>query len=131
VADHRRPQRKAKPAGAKQPPSATVTRRRKIWVRGALVLAAAVVVLFVVVLPLRTLLDQRGETDHARDVLKLLKAQNAQLDADARRLQDDAEVERIARELYGMVRPGETPYVPVPAPTTTAPTASTTATTSP
>jgi cell division protein FtsB len=112
-------------------PSPEVARRRKVAVRLALLLAAGVVVLFVVVLPLRTLLDQRAETDHARDVLKMLRAQNAQLDAEARRLQDDAEIERIAREQYGMVLPGETPYVPVPAPTTTAPTPSTTTTTTP
>ena len=110
-------------------PSPEVARRRKVVVRFALVLAAAVVVLFVVVLPLRTLLDQRAETDYARDVLKLLKAQNAQLDAEARKLQDDAEIERIAREQYGMVRPGETPYVPVPVPSTTGPAPTTTTTT--
>jgi cell division protein FtsB len=109
----RRPRPKAKK------PSPEVVRRRKIVVRVALVLAIGVAVLFVFVFPASTLLDQRGETDRARDVLELLRAQNAQLDAEARRLHDDAEIARIAREQYGMVRPGETPYVPVPASTTT------------
>lgn len=119
---------------AARPPSPPVARRRRIVVRLMLALVIAVALLFVFVFPARTLLDQRQETQNARDVLRLLRAQNAQLEGEKQRLQDDAEVERIAREQYGLVRPGETPYVAVEGTTTTTtvpPPAPTSPTTSP
>jgi cell division protein FtsB len=78
--------------------------------------------LFVFVFPIRTLLAQRKDTGVVREQLELLRDQNAQLAKEAERLQSDAEVERIAREQYNLVRPGETPYAVVeePPPTTTA-----------
>lgn len=79
--------------------------------------------LFVFVLPIRTLLAQRKDTGAVREQLELLRDQNAQLEKEAERLQSDVEVERIAREHYNLVRPGETPYAVVeePPPTTAAP----------
>jgi len=77
--------------------------------------------LFVFVFPIRTLLAQRKDTGVVREQLELLRDQNARLEEEAERLQSDAEVERIAREHYNLVRPGETPYavVEVPPPPTT------------
>jgi cell division protein FtsB len=81
--------------------------------------------LFVFGFPIRSLLAQRQETDAVRDRLELLREQSETLADEAARLQSDAEVERIARERYNLVRPGETPYAVVPVPetatTTTAP----------
>ena len=78
--------------------------------------------LFVFVFPVRTLLAQREDTNKVREKLELLREQNAQLAEEAERLQSDAEVERIARERYNLVRPGETPYAVVEeAPPTPAP----------
>jgi cell division protein FtsB len=86
-----------------------------------------VALLFVVVFPARTLLAQRQETEKARQGLALLREQSRKLEAESRRLQNDAEVERLAREQYNLVLPGEHPYVVVP-PSTTAPPAPTTST---
>jgi cell division protein FtsB len=93
-------------------------------------LAAMVVValLFVFVFPARTLLAQLQQTEKERKNLEVLKQQSRKLEEEARKLQNDAEVERMAREQYGFVFPGEHPYVvvppsttPPPAPTTSAP----------
>ncbi len=104
---------------------------RPAWVRVARVAAwvvgvlAALVVLAVFVFPTRTYLDQRRQINAAGRELSVLDQQNAQLAAEARKLQTSAEIERIAREQYHLVRPGEHAFVILPAPTppTTAPAA--------
>lgn len=83
---------------------------------GGLVL---VVVLFAFVYPTRTFLLQRKEVTAAEQRLEVLERSTNSLRRDNIRLGSDAEVERRAREDFGMVRPGETPYVLVPAPTPT------------
>jgi cell division protein FtsL len=127
VADARRAPTKKQ---AKRP---SVRRRRGIV---GLVLGAVVLVglLFAFVYPTRTFLDQRNDTTRARATLNMLQTENAKLEAQETRLQDPAEVERLARQ-YGMLRPNETAFVIVPAPTTppatTPPDAGATATPSP
>ena len=80
---------------------------------------ALVAVLFAFVYPTRTYLNQRRELNEAQERLEVLKENTLALEHDSERLQSDAEVERRAREDYGLVRPGETPYVLVPSPPTT------------
>jgi len=107
---------------ASPPPARPVdaARRRRNLVRGALLAVVLVGVLFGFVYPTRTFLDQRSATQTAQAHLDLLRAQNAQLADQARKLNDDAEIARIARELYGLVKPGEQPFVILPvSPTTT------------
>ena len=80
--------------------------------------AASVVLvglLFAFVYPTRTFLDQRSDTSKARAQLELLRSENAKLAREAKLLQSDAEIERRARQ-YGLVRPGERPFVIIPAP---------------
>jgi cell division protein FtsB len=94
-------------------------RRSVVLLLGAL---ALVVVLFAFVYPTRTFFSQRKEVSAAERRLQVLEQSTKALKHDNARLQSDAEVERRAREDYGLVRPGETPYVLVPAPPpTTAP----------
>ena len=96
------------------------TARMAAWVIGGVVL---VVVLFVFIFPTRTYLDQRHQLSLASERLKVLDDQNKQLAAEAARLQTPEEIQRLARQQYHMVQPGEKAYVilPSPAPTTTAP----------
>jgi cell division protein FtsB len=75
--------------------------------------------LFAFVYPTRTYLDQRADTHAAEQRLALLRAENERLADEAERLQSDEAVERIAREQYGLLRPGEHAFVIVPVPTTT------------
>jgi cell division protein FtsB len=103
-------------------PASTETRhRRKVLVRVVLGAMAAVALLFVFVFPARTLLAQRQQTEKERREVELLNEQSRKLEEESKRLQSDAEIERMAREQYGFVYPGEHPYVVVPPPTTKPP----------
>jgi cell division protein FtsB len=98
---------------------ADTRRRRRRIVRGALLAVALVGLLFAFVYPTRTYLDQRRETRDAEAQLELLRSQRAQLQTQAKDLSKDSEVIRIAREHYGLVQPGQIPFVILPTPTTT------------
>ncbi len=93
-------------------------RRRRIF-RGALLAVVLVGLLFAFVYPTRTYLEQRRETRDAEAQLQLLQSQRAQLQAEAKDLSKDSEVIRIARERYGLVQPGQIPFLILPTPTTT------------
>jgi cell division protein FtsB len=95
--------------------------------RAARVLLIAVVVggiLFLFVLPVRTWLQQSRAMSAAQHRIQLLSEENRALTTRTSELQSTAYVERIAREDYGLVMPGEQAYgillPPVP-PTTVAP----------
>jgi cell division protein FtsL len=89
--------------------------------RFALFLVVLVGLLFAFVYPTRTFLDQRDETNKAREQLGVLQAENARLARESKRLSTDSEIQRLAREKYGLVKPGERPFVILPAPSSTTP----------
>jgi cell division protein FtsB len=114
-----------RPSGPQTP--ALLRQRRRMLLRlllGGMVLVA---LLFAFVFPARTLLAQRQQTEKEQTRLDVLLEQNSKLEAETRRLQNDAEIERIAREQYNFVRPGEHPYVVVPPPTSAPPAPTTSA----
>jgi cell division protein FtsB len=82
----------------------------------ALAAVASVVVLGATVFPTRTFLAQRAAVGAAEERLAVLTEQNRLLEDRARLLQDDAEIERLAREEYHLVRPGEKAYALLPPP---------------
>jgi len=92
--------------------------RRAIW--PVLVTALLVAALFVFVFPTRTYLAQRAETRRTEHQLRVLKDQNDALSARVTALDTDAEIERIAREQFDLVRPGEQAFAILPAPALTA-----------
>jgi cell division protein FtsB len=102
-----------KPATKKKPDRG----RRGAVVRAALGSVVLVGLLFAFVYPTRTFLDQRSDTNKARAQLELLQSESRRLAREAEQLRSDAEIERRARE-YGLVQPGERPFVVIPAPTT-------------
>ena len=73
-------------------------------------------VLFVGVFPTRAILDQRAELDRAEARLAVIDEQNAELEARVEALGTDAEIERLAREQYNLVFPGQEAYAILPAP---------------
>ncbi len=77
------------------------------------VVAVAVVLVAIVtnVVPFRQVVDQRAEINATRNQLAALVAENATLTEQVGALGTPIEVERIAREKLGYVRPGETAYV--------------------
>lgn len=78
--------------------------------------AAVFGVLAVAVFPTSTYLDQRADTSEAEQRLAVLRAQNAAYDERIERLQTVEEIERLAREQYNLVFPGEEAYAVLPAP---------------
>jgi cell division protein FtsB len=81
-----------------------------------LVTLVLIAVLFLFVFPTRSYLGQQRELGRVRGDLATLREQNALLDQEARRLQDPDEVERIARERFDLVMPGEEAFAVIPAP---------------
>lgn len=81
--------------------------------------AAAVTVLFLLmgavfltqVVPYRQIVDTQRQVASARAELASLEGENAELQADVSALQTDEEIERLAREKLGYVRPGEKAYI--------------------
>jgi hypothetical protein len=79
---------------------------------GAAVLGALAIGLF----PTSTFLEQRSSTSEAQERLAVLRAQNEAFEDRIERLESDAEIERLAREQYNLVYPGEEAYAVLPAP---------------
>lgn len=87
-------------------------RKRSAW--GTMLFLALLVALGLVasgVLPIQQYFDRENAVNEAEARLSTLKQQNAHLAEESAALLTEQEVERIAREQYGFVRPGETGYV--------------------
>ena len=87
-------------------------RRRAWWAAGVVAVGVAVVAL----LPIRTYLSQRQELSAAERRVQVLSGQNGELAERVQRLNTDAEIERLAREQYSLVRPGEEAFALLPPP---------------
>ena len=96
---------------------------RAVW--PLLVSIAVVGVLFLFVFPGRTYLAQRRSLAAAQSRLDVLRSENKVLTDRAAKLHDDAEIERLARDQYGLVKPGEEAYAILPSPPPAAPPAPT------
>jgi cell division protein FtsB len=96
---------------------------RAVFVGGVLALVF-VALLFVGVFPIRTWVSQNDEIEQTNDKLAILQEENQALIAERDRLETEEEVERLAREQYNLVRPGEEALALLPdaATTTTLPT---------
>ena len=105
--------------------------RRMVWgprTRVAVASLALVAMMFLFVFPTRSYLAQKRQVGQAAHAVKVLEAQNEVLARQATRLKTHAEIERLAREQFNMVMPGEqaynvieTPGSPTDTTTTTAP----------
>jgi cell division protein FtsB len=100
----------------RQPARASVLRRggRLLGVLGGSALLLAV--LAVAVFPTSTFLDQRASTAEAEQRLAVLRTQNAAYEQRIERLHTVGEIERLAREQYNLVFPGEEAYAVLPEP---------------
>ncbi|MGD2060329.1 MAG: septum formation initiator family protein [Acidimicrobiia bacterium] len=88
----------------------TVLRRPGAAILTVLILLTGAAFLTQVV-PYRQIIESGRQVDEARTRLAELTAENEALQADVEALGTDAEIERLAREKLGYVRPGETAYV--------------------
>ncbi|HYH49585.1 MAG TPA: septum formation initiator family protein [Acidimicrobiia bacterium] len=73
-------------------------------------------ILFGAVYPTRTYFAQQRDLKAAEHRLELFREQNGRLEAEAKRLESDEEIERIARARFNLVKPGEEAYAIVPVP---------------
>lgn len=92
-----------------------IDERRRVRVSGLLALAtlAAVVAVAVGIFPWRQIIDQQASVGLAEEKLSALRAENRLLAEEIAALSTDTEVERLAREQFGLVMPGEVGYVVV------------------
>ncbi len=83
--------------------------------RAVALLLIALAVMLLAIAPLRGYLEERGELKDLRDQATVLERQNEKLQERVDQLSDATFLERVARECMGMVKPGETAFVVVPA----------------
>ncbi|MHB1137578.1 MAG: FtsB family cell division protein [Microthrixaceae bacterium] len=100
-------------AGAGEPVAGR-SRRTVFWQRLAVVAALCVVAGTVLAVPARGYLAQRGELASRQSEMTDLERQNDELVARRDRLDDPAEIQRIARRDYGLVAEGEESYTILP-----------------
>ena len=99
--------------------------------RGVVRLIVGLFVLLVLLLvagfPVRAYVDQQRSLTSTSERLAVLEKTNKQLEAQSKELHSDAAVERLAREQYNLVRPGEEAYAILPGPNAAKPAAPATA----
>ena len=91
---------------------APARKQRWGWVL-AVVLLGALALTVSGILPFRQLISQQHQIERSQAQLTALTDENGALAEDIAMLGTDAEIERLAREQYGLVRPGEVAYVVV------------------
>lgn len=77
----------------------------------AIVLLVALAAVVMTIFPFRQILAQKETVRVAEEKLTALRAENDRLEAEVEMLSTPAEMERLAREQLGVVRPGQTSYV--------------------
>ncbi len=114
-AARRRPaSRGAAPKKARPAPSRRAPRPGRRIAIGLAVSFVLVLVLLLGVFPTRQWLDQRDELRDRQAELARQQEEQEQLEQRIAVLQTEEEVERMARDEFGMVRPGEDPYRVLP-----------------
>lgn len=98
-----------------------MTRRRPAVLVSTLALIVLGAAVITNVVPYRQIIEQRRQVMAASEELAALRAENAMLSARRQSLETPVEIERLAREKLGYVRPGEIAYVvleppPMPVP---------------
>jgi cell division protein FtsB len=90
-------------------------RRIRLTPRAAILAVLVTALLLYLVVPLRAYMAQRERLQELEHQTEVLQEQNAGLLRQIDRLNDPAYIERLARECLQMSRPGEIPFVVVPA----------------
>lgn len=93
------------------PPAAAPTRRGRRGAFVAVLLLVGLAIVLAGVFPFRQLIAQERLVENTKVKLDALTVENEAIQDQIDGAQSPTELERIAREQYGMVRPGETSYV--------------------
>jgi cell division protein FtsB len=89
---------------------------RRIWVFLVTLVVVLAGITLLAVFPARTYFAQRSNLAAASERVEVLSKENEELSGRVKRLHTDAEIERLAREQYDLVKPGEEAYAILPAP---------------
>lgn len=89
--------------------------RRVWWFLATLVVVFAGITMLAV-FPARTYFAQRQDLAAASERVQVLSKENAELSDRVKRLHTDEEIERLAREQYDLVKPGEEAFAILPPP---------------
>lgn len=100
------------PTGHAKRPPRTHNLRRALWV--CTTVAMVIAVLFVFVFPTRTYLSQRSSLIRVSSQVSSLDAQNKALAGEVAKLNTETAIERLARQDYGLVPPGQEAYAMLP-----------------
>lgn len=85
---------------------------RRPWLAAGTLLILLIGLAFLTqVVPYRQIIEARHDVSEARDHLARLEAENRRLESDVEALGTETEIEKLAREKLGYVRPGEVAYV--------------------
>lgn len=95
-------------------------RRSRALLAVAVMVVLVAAVLLTNVFPYRKILAQQQQVTEAQQQLGDLQAENERLEGETLALATDSEIERLARENLGYVRPGELAYVVLEPPITDA-----------
>ncbi|MDJ0923922.1 MAG: septum formation initiator family protein [Acidimicrobiia bacterium] len=92
-------------------PAPPVAKRKRPGAFVAVLLLVGLAIVLAGVFPFRQLIAQERLVENTQAKLDALVAENEALQAEIEAVTSPTELERLAREQYGMVRPGETSYV--------------------
>lgn len=91
--------------------SAAVTARLQSLTQGRLMVVVVLsVAAFALFFPARQLVQQRNDVEDLKGRLAALAVENERLSDEVTRLEDPNELEALARERLGLVKPGEDAY---------------------
>jgi cell division protein FtsL len=88
--------------------------RARLTARAGILAALVVIVAILSIVPLKQFLGQRAQIARLEQDAAELQRANGQLREQVARLHDPEELERLARQCLGMVKPGETAFVTIP-----------------
>jgi cell division protein FtsL len=84
---------------------------RKTLIGCILVLLTVIAIMFIYVYPIRAYYATSKKQQTEQRKLDILKKANADMRKERSKLSTDGEIERIAREQYHLVKPGEEAYI--------------------
>jgi cell division protein FtsB len=85
--------------------------RRRTMIGCVLVVITVVATMFIYVYPIRGYYSQKSIEQEERQRLEVLQEANEKILEQRRDLSTDEEIERIAREQYHLIKPGEEAYI--------------------
>lgn len=88
----------------------------RLAVKIALVLLVLGGAMYLFVFPARTYLAQKQQIAAEQQTVTVLRAEDSKLASQSSALQDNATIEQIARQQYGLVKPGQQAFMVLPAP---------------